>query len=200
MFRSFSLSYRHAFIDAESTEGQEEKHSALVLRCGFCVSGGHSVTFRRITGGGGLIMEAAFGIEEMWKVQMCMTVGELMIASDAMYHHFFDIEKKFAVISALRCDQAVLGIIGDFVIQVDIVLVCFAYTSVNGGYQISVRSCDDQISAGKLAAYVCEGIGSGGGHAKKAGGRISEKLLEEKYGKIDLFDFICEKMNLFIPG
>lgn len=145
-------------------------------------------------------MEAAFGIEEMWKVQMCMMVGELMIASDAMYHHFFDIEKKFAVISALRCDQAVLGIIGDFVIQVDIVLVCFAYTSVNGGYQISVRSCDDQISAGKLAAYVCEGIGSGGGHAKKAGGRISEKLLEEKYGKIDLFDFICEKMNLFIPG
>lgn len=149
---------------------------------------------------GGLIMEAAFGIEEMWKVQMCMTVGELMIASDAMYHHFFDIEKKFAVISALRCDQAVLGIIDDFVIQVDIVLVCFAYTSVNGGYQISVRSCDDQISAGKLAAFVCEGIGSGGGHAKKAGGRISEKLLEEKYGKIDLFDFICEKMNLFIPG
>ena len=69
-----------------------------------------------------------------------MTVGELMIASDAMYHHFFDIEKKFAVISALRCDQAVLGIIGDFVIQVDIVLVCFAYTSVNGGYQISVRT------------------------------------------------------------
>lgn len=48
----------------------------------------------------------------------CMTVGELMITSDAMYHHFFDIEKKFAVISALRCDQAVLGIIGDFVIQV----------------------------------------------------------------------------------
>lgn len=43
---------------------------------------------------GGLIMEAAFGIEEMWKVQMCMTVGELMIASDAMYHHFFDIEKS----------------------------------------------------------------------------------------------------------
>lgn len=130
----------------------------------------------------------------------CMTVGELMIASDAMYHHFFDIEKKFAIISALRCDQAVLGIIGDFVIQVDIVLACFTYTSVNGGYQISVRSCDDQISAGKLAAFVCEGIGSGGGHAKKAGGRISEKLLQEKYGKVDVFDFIFEKMNSFIPG
>lgn len=130
----------------------------------------------------------------------CMTVGELMIASDAMYHHFFDIEKKFAIISALRCDQAVLGIIGDFVIQVDIVLACFTYTSVNGGYQISVRSCDDQISAGKLAAFVCEGIGSGGGHAKKAGGRISEKLLQEKYGKVDMFDVIFEKMNLFIPA
>lgn len=129
----------------------------------------------------------------------CMTVGELMIASDAMYNHFYDIDKKFAIVSALRCDQAVLGIIGDFVIQVDIVLVCFAYTSVNGGYQISVRSCDEQISAGALAAYVCEGIGSGGGHAKKAGGRISESLLLEKYGEIDIFDFIFDKLNSFIP-
>lgn len=129
----------------------------------------------------------------------CMTVGELMIASDAMYNHFYDIDKKFAIVSALRCDQAVLGIIGDFVIQVDIVSVCFAYTSVNGGYQISLRSCDDRIPAGDLAAYVCEGVGSGGGHAKKAGGRITESLLLEKYGKVDIFDFIFEKLNSFIP-
>ncbi len=127
-----------------------------------------------------------------------MTVGELMIASDAMYNHYFDINKRFAIVSALRCDQAVLGIIGDFVIQVDIILACFVYTSVNGGYQISVRSCDDRISAKDLAAYVCEGIGSGGGHAKKAGGRISSQFLSEKYGKIDIFDFIYQKMNEFI--
>lgn len=130
----------------------------------------------------------------------CMTVGELMIASDAMYNHFFEIEKKFAIVSAIRCEQAVLGIIGDFVIQVDIVMVCFAYTTVNGGYQISVRSCDDQVSAGELAAFVCEGVGSGGGHAKKAGGRISEKLFQEKYGKTDIFDYIFEMMDLFIPS
>lgn len=130
----------------------------------------------------------------------CMTVGELMIASDAMYNHYFDIEKRFAIISALRCDQAVLGIIGDFVIQVDIVLACFTYTSVNGGYQISVRSCEERIPAGALAAYVCEGIGSGGGHAKKAGGRISSQLLTEKYGEVDIFEFISQKLNEFIPG
>ena len=62
-----------------------------------------------------------------------------------------------------------------------------------------MRSCDEQISAGALAAYVCEGIGSGGGHAKKAGGRISESLLLEKYGEIDIFDFIFDKLNSFIP-
>lgn len=129
----------------------------------------------------------------------CMTVGELMIANDAMFNHYYDIEKRFAIVSALRCDQAVLGIIGDFVIQVDVILACFTYTSVNGGYQISVRSCDEQISAGDLARYVCEGIGSGGGHAKKAGGRISDQLVAEKYGEIDIFDLIYQKMNEFIP-
>ncbi|MEG1426414.1 MAG: hypothetical protein RSC76_01865 [Oscillospiraceae bacterium] len=67
-------------------------------------------------------------------------------------------------------------------------------------YQISVRSCDDGIPANLLVTFVCEGIGSGGGHGKKAGGRISAERLAEKYGSIDLLEFINQKLCEFIPS
>ncbi|MEG1084468.1 MAG: DHH family phosphoesterase [Hydrogenoanaerobacterium sp.] len=127
-----------------------------------------------------------------------MTVAELMIASDAMQEHYFDPQKRFAIVSAMRCDQAILGIIGDFMIQVDVISVSFCYTEVDNGYQISVRSCDNQISANLLVAFVCDGIGSGGGHNKKAGGRISAERLTAKYGSIDLFEFVKQKLSDFI--
>ncbi|GFI33507.1 cyclic-di-AMP phosphodiesterase GdpP [Lachnospiraceae bacterium] len=132
-------------------------------------------------------------------IKSCMTVAELVIASDAMYNHYFEYRKKFAVVSALKCDQSILGIIGDFVIQVDIILVNFAYTKINDGYQISIRSCDNKILANELAAFLCEGIGSGGGHAQKAGGRISIKKYEDKYGEEDFQEFVIRKLNEYIP-
>lgn len=127
-----------------------------------------------------------------------MTVAELMIASDAMQDHYFDPKNRFAIVSAMRCDQAVLGLIGDFMIQVDVISVSFCYTAVDSGYQISIRSCSDQIPANLLAAFVCEGVGAGGGHAKKAGGRISSELLAEKFGSQDLFTFVNQRLQAFI--
>lgn len=129
----------------------------------------------------------------------CMTVAEMMIVSDAIYCHYFEYSKRFAVISALKCEPAILGIIGDFVIQVDVILVSFTYTKTNESYQISVRSCDNKILANELAASLCEGIGSGGGHAQKAGGRISIEKYEDMYGDEDFFDFIIRKLNEYIP-
>lgn len=128
-----------------------------------------------------------------------MTVAELMIASDAMQEHYFDPQKRFAIVSAIRCDQSILGIIGDFMIQVDAILLNFSYTAVDNGYQISIRSCDDKIKANLLAAFVCDGIGSGGGHPQKAGGRISADSLRAKYGTVDMFSFIHQKLCDFIP-
>lgn len=132
-------------------------------------------------------------------IKSCMTVAELMIVSDAMYNHYFEYKKKFAIVSALKCDQSILGIIGDFVIQVDRILVSFAYTEINGAYQISIRSCDNKILADQLAVFLCEGIGSGGGHAQKAGGRISIEKYEDRYGKEDFLDFVIRKLNAYIP-
>lgn len=127
-----------------------------------------------------------------------MTVAELMIASEAMRNHELDVEHKFAIVEAIRCDQSILGIIGDFIIQVDSILVSFAYTTTIEGYQISVRSCTDKVHANKLAAYLCRDIGSGGGHLKKAGGRISGKRVKEKYGNRDFKEIIHQLMCEFI--
>lgn len=127
-----------------------------------------------------------------------MTVDEMMIVSDALQHHYFDAKKKFAIIQVLRCEQAILGIVGDFAIQVDAIAVSLAYTELESGYQISIRSCDDAILANELAVFLCKGIGSGGGHEKKAGGRIWKQNLQETYGNRNIFEILQEKMQAFI--
>ena len=128
-----------------------------------------------------------------------MSVVELMIASDAMFHHYLDISRHFAIIEALRCEQAVLGIIGDFVICTDVILLSFTYTETGTGYKISIRSCYEKYPANEIAAYVCKEIGSGGGHKNKAGGYIQLEKLENKYGKKPIFEVInsllCEYID-----
>ena len=119
-----------------------------------------------------------------------MSVAELLIASDAMFHHYLDIEKRFAIVEALKCEQAVLGIIGDFVIRTDVIYLSFAYTEAGSGYKISIRSCHEDYLANEIAAYVCRDIGNGGGHKKKAGGYIELEKMENKYGKQPIFDVI----------
>lgn len=128
-----------------------------------------------------------------------MTEQELMIASQAMQNHELDVNYKLAIVEAIRCDQPILGIIGDFMIQVDSILVTFVYTEANEGYQISLRSCSDKYAANKMASYICRDIGSGGGHAKKAGGRIAKKRLQEKYGEREfkevVHELLCQYME-----
>ncbi|MDO4531243.1 MAG: DHH family phosphoesterase [Bacillota bacterium] len=130
--------------------------------------------------------------------KMNMSVAELMIASDAMYHHYLDIERGFALVGALKCDQSVLGIIGDFMIQVDMVLLSLVYTQANTGYQLSMRTCHEGLRANEIMAYLCDGIGSGGGHARKAGGRIWQKKMEEKYGTSEIGEIMEKLLSEYI--
>lgn len=129
-----------------------------------------------------------------------MTVAELMIASDAMMHHYFDVDHRFAIIESLKCDQSVLGIIGDFMIQVDAIQLSFAYSDCGAGYQISLRSCSDRIRADLIAAYVCKGIGSGGGHAKKAGGYIDKTKFTQIHGDKAVFSVVHQLVTEFFQS
>jgi phosphoglycolate phosphatase len=54
--------------------------------------------------------------------------------------------------------------------QVDSLDACVLYSAVSGGIKLSIRSCCREIMANELAAFLCEGCGSGGGNLEKAGG------------------------------
>lgn len=123
-----------------------------------------------------------------------MTEAELMIISDALNNHYFDVERKFAIIPSMKCEPSVLGIVGDIVIQVDVIYLCVAYTAADGGYRFSIRCYHDTLKADKVAEYISSGIGSGGGHENKAGGWISDEKLRKKYGDRDFFDILTEML------
>ena len=127
-----------------------------------------------------------------------MSIAELLVISDAIYNHYFDVEYRFAIVEALKCEQAVLGMIGDFIIQVDVIAVSFTYAEIGNGYQISVRSCHENLEADKIATYVCEEIGGGGGHKKKGGGRIIKTKMEEKYVGMEIFDVVNLRLCQYI--
>ncbi|MDY5846654.1 MAG: DHH family phosphoesterase [Bariatricus sp.] len=125
----------------------------------------------------------------------CMTLGDLMIAGDALHNCYFDTERRYLIISAMQCDQSILGIIGDMAIKVDAAKVTVAFTDIDNGYQISVRSCDWQYPANIVAKKLCENIGNGGGHRDKAGGNIVRELMIKKYSETEILDVIIERMN-----
>lgn len=127
-------------------------------------------------------------------VKSNMSFAELMIVADAMHNHYFDIDRRTAIVEVLKCDQAVLGIIGDFMIQVDSVLMSIVYTEAGDGYQISLRTCHESLRANEIAAYLCEGIGNGGGHSKKAGGRVLKVRMKQLYGTENMFSVMNERL------
>lgn len=131
-------------------------------------------------------------------VKSNMSFAELMIVADAMHNHYFDIDRRTAIVEVLKCDQAVLGIIGDFMIQVDSVLLSIVYTEAGDGYQISLRTCHESLRANEIARFLCEGIGSGGGHDKKAGGRVLKGMLKQVYGTQDIFGFINQRLEEYM--
>lgn len=127
-----------------------------------------------------------------------LTMSELMVAADAIYHNFSDFENHFMVISALKCDQTILGVIGDLAIQVDMIELVVSLTSNDSGYQFSIRSCGSLYKANGIAVCLAEGVGSGGGHANKAGGFISSLLMKERFPNLSVEDFVVERIQKWI--
>lgn len=110
-----------------------------------------------------------------------LSLKELEIAGIAMIRYNYNDDYRFAVIKAQPCDPNILGLISDFLLQVEEIDTCVVYNEINDGYKFSVRSCIKEVNANEMAAFLAEGIGSGGGHDEKAGGFISMKLYEEHF-------------------
>ncbi len=110
-----------------------------------------------------------------------LSLKELEIAGIAMIRYNYNDDYRFAVIKAQPCDPNILGLISDFLLQVEEIDTCVVYNEINDGFKFSVRSCIKEVNANEMAVFLAEGIGSGGGHDEKAGGFISMKLYEERF-------------------
>lgn len=118
-----------------------------------------------------------------------MTLEDLEVAGAALLHSDYLDAYRVAIVKSAPCDPNVLGIISDLILEVDAVDMCIVFNEQKGGVKISVRSCVEEVKASELAAELCKGIGSGGGHVTKAGGFIQMDLLTKEY-----LEF-CEQQN-----
>ncbi len=129
-----------------------------------------------------------------------LTLKELEIAGIALIRHSYNDDYEFAVIKAQRCDPNILGIISDFLLQVDAIKSCVVFNEANGGYKFSVRSCIKEVNASELAQFLAEGIGSGGGHYEKAGGFISLIKYEEKFPTLHTEGYFNNRMTQYFDS
>jgi nanoRNase/pAp phosphatase (c-di-AMP/oligoRNAs hydrolase) len=73
------------------------------------------------------------------------------------------------------CPDALIAIISDFILSLDVVNVSVVYAKRLDGIKFSVRSELEEIDAGVTTAKALTGYGSGGGHKEMAGGFIPKE-------------------------
>ncbi len=72
-----------------------------------------------------------------------------------------------------ECPDALIAMISDFILALDIIEFSVVYAKRGNGYKFSVRSEIPSLHAGKIICNALSNIGSGGGHARMAGGFAS---------------------------
>lgn len=128
------------------------------------------------------------------------SISELETAGIAISHNNYITKYRTAIVKSEPCDPNILGVIGDFVIQVDSIDVCVIFNECPGGWKLSVRSCSLESSANELAAFLTAGIGNGGGHFTKAGGFISAAGFIEVSGGRTMEQYLLAKLNEYFEG
>jgi phosphoglycolate phosphatase len=122
-----------------------------------------------------------------------LTREDITLTGKSLIGGRIDLATKSAVYYTDPCDPNILGFISDLVLQVDTIDSGVVFCEVSGGIKLSVRSCVREIMASELAAYLCEGGGSGGGHADKAGGFISADFISRN--SLTPLDFILSRYS-----
>ncbi|MCL2796877.1 MAG: recombinase RecJ, partial [Firmicutes bacterium] len=140
------------------------------------------------------------------KLKNCnLAIQDLALAGRCLLSGRMDVRTAGALFYADPCDPNLLGFISDLALQAEGVDSCAVFCEVNGGIKLSVRSCVREVMASDLAARLCAGGGSGGGHADKAGGYISlDFLVKSGYGATDFlqrrYAEYFERYDVFCAG
>ena len=128
------------------------------------------------------------------------SISELETAGIAISNNNYIERYRTAVVSSEPCDPNILGVIGDFVIQVDNIDVCVIFNRYGDGYKLSVRSCSLESSANELAEFLTAGIGSGGGHFTKAGGFINGDDFKAISTGKTMEQYLLKKLDEYFSG
>ncbi len=129
-----------------------------------------------------------------------LTLEELEIAGIALIKYIYNNDFHYAIIQTKPCDPNLLGIISDFLIQVDEIYTCVVFNHTPEGYKYSVRSCVKEVRANELAQFLAQDIGTGGGHAERAGGFLSERKYEQYYPVLHSEAYFGNKMNEYFES
>lgn len=124
------------------------------------------------------------------------TLEEIQIAGNALNNMKYNLEYGYAIIYAQQCDPNLLGFLSDLVLKTDKIDSCVAYSEQDGGYKISVRNCNKDITALKIAEYIVEGAGDSGGHINKSGGFIYNSYFTLNR-EINIEDYIDKRIKAF---
>ena len=127
-----------------------------------------------------------------------LTIKELRIVSSALDSsrriENQKINKKIGLFRAEDfCDPNILGFTSDIAKQVDVLDACIVYCIVGNGIKISVRSSVREIMANEFAAFICSGVGSGGGNIEMAGGFLKadeDYFIQKVRDYLENFDLI----------
>ena len=82
----------------------------------------------------------------------------------------------------LDCPDALIAIISDFILSLNVVDVSIVYAVRKDGIKFSVRCEHKDVDAGKMVAAVLNNYGSGGGHQEMAGGFIPKENIDRISG------------------
>lgn len=129
-----------------------------------------------------------------------LSLKELEIAGAALMRYAYNSDFHYAIIQTQTCDPNLLGLISDFLIQVDEITTCVVFNQLEDGYKFSVRSCVKEVRASELAQFLAFDLGSGGGHIEKAGGFISIRRYEEKYPSLHSETYFSNRMNQYFES
>lgn len=84
-----------------------------------------------------------------------------------------------------ECPDALIAMISDFILALDIIEFSVVYAVRGSGYKFSVRSEIPKLHAGRIISMALASCGSGGGHARMAGGYAEKAKLSSGGDMID---------------
>ncbi len=126
--------------------------------------------------------------------------SDLSAIGEAFSSHEVDSEHRFAITEVRTLDRNILGIVSDTLLQIDVINACVVYAQMGDIFRISARSCTKEIRADELVQALAEGIGSAGGHMKKAAGVIFSDAVQQLYGSTAFRDILKERLRQYFAG